>query len=111
MNLEPAYIDENMEGIPKEVLESARMVGEEGRAFRKMLETYVPQVGYSAPEHTRILNLGCGICNEAIVLSSYFGGRPEGYDSEDVLVVGVDINAGNIRSAERLYKKADSSEK
>ena len=92
MNLELEYRDETMKVIPKEVLEATRKVGEGRKAFRKMLETYVPQVGYSVPECPRILDLGCGVCYEAHVLSSYFGNQPHGWDSKDVLVVGIDTD-------------------
>ena len=106
-----AYRDETMEGIPKEVLEGARKVGEGRKAFRKMLETYMPQVGYSAPERPRILNLGCGKCYEAFVLSGYFGGKPDGFDSENVLLVGVDIDAKEIAGAKHEYARHDFSER
>ncbi len=111
MNLESTYCDETMEGIPKEVLEGLRKVGENRKAFRKMLETYVPQVGYSAPEHPRILDLGCGICYEAHVLNGYFGNKPNGFESEDVLVVGIDIDKKEIERARRDYSKPDFSER
>lgn len=111
MNLELTYRDETMEGIPKEVLEGARKVGENRKAFRKMLETYVPQVGYSAPEHPRIIDLGCEKCYEAHVLSGYFGGKPYGFDSEDVLVVGIDVDEKEIERARRDYSKPDFSER
>src|SRR3989344_5263664 len=111
MGLGLAYRDGGVEGIPKEVLEGARKVGEQRKAFRRMLETYVPQTGYSTPEHPRILNLGCGKCYEAFVLSGYFGGKPDGYDSEDVILVGVDIDAKNIERAKQEYTKPDFSER
>ena len=108
-----AYFDKDYDKItaeiPKRVLEGARKIGENRKAFRKMLETYVPQVGYSAPENPRILNLGCGVCYEAFVLSSYFGGKPPGSDSEEVLVVGIDIDKNSIERARELYLKPDFS--
>lgn len=107
MDLELIYYDEIMKGIPKAVLEEARKVGENRKAFRKMLETYVPQVGYSAPEHPRIIDLGCGRCYEAHVLSGYFGGEPFGWDSKNVLVVGIDIDKKEIERAIKEYSTLD----
>jgi SAM-dependent methyltransferase len=113
--LEEAKKPENQEfsvkRIPKEVLEGARFIGGIRRGFRGMLETYVPQVGYSAPKNPRILDLGCGPCYEAHVLSSYFGGEPFGFDSDDVLVVGIDIDGKEIEKAEINYTKPIFSEK
>ncbi len=68
-----------------------------------MLETYVPMTGYNAPEKPRILNLGCGLCQEAIVLSGYFGGKPFGFDSKDVFLVGIDKNEKRIEDARKSY--------
>jgi len=111
MNLELDYCDETMQEIPKAILECARKIGKGRKAFRQMLETYVPQVGYSAPQNPRILNLGCGVCYEALVLSSYFGNRPNGFDSEDVFVVGIDIDEKKIERARNEYLEPDFSEK
>jgi SAM-dependent methyltransferase len=112
--LEEAKKPENQEfgvkRIPKEVLEGARFIGRIRRGFRGMLETYVPQVGYSASKNPRILDLGCGPCYEAHVLSSYFGGEPFGFDSDDVLVVGIDINEKEIEKARMEYSELDFSE-
>ncbi len=111
MNIKLTYCDEIMGEMQKEVLKDARKVGEGRKAFRKMLETYVPQIGYSAPAYPRILNLGCGKCYEAFVLSGYFGGKLEGYDSEGVLLVGVDIDAKEIARAKQEYTRPDFSER
>ena len=75
------------------VYDESKRIDEARKAFMKMLETYVPQVGYSAPQNPRILNLGCGECYEGFVSSGYFGGKPYGSDPEDVLLVGIDIDA------------------
>jgi len=110
MNLKLSYVDETMEGIPKEVLEGARKVGENRKSFRRMLETYVPRVGYSAPKNPRILDLGCGRSYEAHVLSSYFGNQPDGWDSKDVLVIGIDIDEKEIKRARDDHSSPDFSE-
>lgn len=93
------------------MFEGARKVGEKRKAFRQMLEAYVPQVGYSAPSSPRILDLGCGRCYEAHVLSSYFGNQPHGFGSKDVFVVGIDINEKEIKKAREEYAEQDFSEK
>ena len=111
MNLKLGYRDESMGGIPQEVLEDARKVGEGRKAFRQMLETHIPQVGHSAPQNSRILNVGCGVCYEGFVLSSYFGGKPDSYDSKDVLLVGIDIDAKEIERAKQQYTSPDFSER
>ena len=108
MDLESRYINEDTDGIPKEVLEGARKVGEGRKAFRRMLETYVPQVGYSSTPKPRILNLGCGECYEAHVLSGYFGNQPDGFSSEDVLVVGIDVDEEAIERARTEYQTRDA---
>lgn len=111
MNIELNYNDKTMENIPKELLEGARKVGEGRRAFRKMLETYVPQLNYSIPQQPRILNLGCGRCYETLVLNEYFSGKSEGFDSENTFLVGIDINVKEIERAKQEYTRADFSEK
>ena len=115
MNLELEYPDETTGGIPKEIyekaLEAAKKIGKGRKAFRRMLETYVPQTSYSVPQNPKILNLGCGICYEAFVLSSYFGNQPDGFSSKDVLVVGIDIDEKEIERAKDHYKSPDFSEK
>lgn len=101
--------DEIMEEMPKVVtFEGVRDVDKNRNAFRKMLETYVPQIEYSAPQHPRILSLGCEKCYEAFVLSGYFGGKPDGSDSEDVLLVGIDLNEKVIESVRIDYQTQDA---
>ena len=101
-------------GISKEEYESlirkSKRIGEERETYRKMLETYVPMTGYNVPKNPRILNLGCGLCREAIVLSSYFGGELYGFDSKDVFVVGIDRNEKNIEDAKKEHSHMDCRE-
>ncbi len=111
INLE---LEEDLEapiGISKEEYESlirkSKRIGEEREAYRKMLKTYVPMTGFKVPENPRILNLGCGLCHEAIVLSGYFGGKPFGFDSKDVFVVGIDINEKKIEGARKSYSSIE----
>lgn len=98
-----------VEGIPHAILTASQKIGEDRKAFRRMLETYVPQVGYSAPDSPRILNLGCGICHEAFVLSGYFGGKPYGYESQDAFVVGIDVDKRAIERDRERHKTDDFS--
>jgi len=88
--------------------EEAEKIGEERRAFWKMLETFIPQLEYSIPEKPKILDLGCGVCYEGLVLSAYFGGKPYGYNSENVLIVGIDIDKKEIERAKREYERLDT---
>jgi len=82
-----------------EAFNQAREIGEDRLGFRKTLETYVGQAGYIAPPNPRILDLGCGECHEAFVLSSYFGIQPDHLDSGDVCVVGIDPKQRDIETA------------
>lgn len=97
-------------GIPSEVLKAAQRLGNNRLAFRRMLEAYVPRTGYVAPESSRILDIGCADCTEGHVLSSYFGGQPFGYQSEKVLVVGIDLDRKALERAELNYRIAEFSE-
>ncbi len=97
-------------GIPAEVRKAAQRLGENRLAFRRMLETYVPITRYVAPEPSRILDLGCADCKEGHVLSSYFGGQPFGYQSEKVLVVGIDLDRKALERAELDYRIEEFSE-
>src|SRR3972149_7852006 len=96
------------EDIPKAQLEAARFMGQKRKSFRKMLEKYVPRVSYSVPTNARILDLGCGECDEALVLSGYFGNQPDCFDSEEVLVVGIDIDEKSIERARIEYQTPDA---
>mgnify|MGYP001615374781 CR=1 FL=1 len=44
---------ESKREIPHERFESARKIGNRRKAFRRMLETYVPKAGYSASPQPR----------------------------------------------------------
>ena len=44
---------------------------------------------YSAPKNPRILNIGCGWCNEGKALAEFFGGS----------MVGIDLNSNDIERA------------
>ena len=99
------------ERIPTDVLEAAKRVGESRKALRRMLEKYIPRTGYAAPERPRILNLGCGVCYEALVLSGYFGGKPWGFESKDVLLVGIDIDKKEVERAKQEYTTFELNDK
>ncbi len=72
----------------------AAYVRETRDAFRKMLEAYVPLIGYSAPERPRIVDVGCGTCYEARVLSDFFG----------AVIVGIDEIEEDIKLSQALYR-------
>lgn len=111
MDYEQIKSYQTTENIPRDVLEGARKVGEGRKAFRKMLETYIPRTNYHINGNERILNLGCGKCYEAYVLSGYFGGKHYGSDSENVFLVGIDIDAKEIERAKQEYTRLDFSER
>jgi len=94
-------------------LEGPRVTGENRRRFWNMLVATVTRSGYKPPQgrQTTILNLGCGRCEEGLVLSAFFGGEDFGNSSENVKLIGVDIKQKNIESAIRLYSLPDFSEK
>jgi|GEM_PF-3248493 SAM-dependent methyltransferase len=94
-------------------LEVARETRNDAKRFWNMLVTTVARSGYKPPQgrQTIILNLGCGRCEEGIVLSAFFGGENFGSSSENVKLIGVDIKQKNIESAIRLYSLPDFSEK
>jgi len=105
-DLFPEFSDTSLESSDSEknrifnaICESAKLMGNRRRAFRQMLETYVSQLRYSTPQNPRILNLGCGQCEEALVLSGYFGNKPFGSKSDSVQCVGIDIDQKSIDSA------------
>ena len=110
MSLEQTTYD-NSEEAYKALLKGAKRIGDSRLAFRKMLEEYVPLSGYTIPNSARILNLGCGRCEEALVLSGYFGSKPFGFDSKSVKVVGIDIDPKKIEKSEQLYESIDSNNK
>ena len=60
----------------QKVTELAREVGEKRERFWNMLVTEVAETQYQPPQdrQTQILDVGCGKCEEGIVLSAYFGG-------------------------------------
>ncbi len=96
----------------KQMLEGAKIVGETRKRFWNMLATTINKTGYTPPQdrQTTILDLGCGRCDEGLVLSAYFGGNNFGSDSNKVKLVGVDINQEEINKAISSNEKPDFSE-
>jgi len=92
-------------------LEGAGEVGDNRKRFWNMLVATVARSGYKPPQgrQTIILNLGCGRCEEGIVLSAFFGGEDFGNSSENVKLIGVDINQKAIEEAISLYSVFDFS--
>src|SRR3989338_766715 len=91
------------------VLEGARAVGENRTRFWNMLVATIGRVGYEPPQdrQTQVLDLGCGRCEEGIVLSAFFGGNNFGYASDRVKLTGVDISQKDIDRAIQDNQKAD----
>jgi len=94
------------------VVEGAREVGEKRERFWNMLVTEVAKSDYQPPQdrQTQILDVGCGKCEEGIVLSAYFGGGEFGSASDHTKVVGIDIKKEDIERAISGHKVPDFSE-
>ena len=71
-----------------------KRVEQQRDVFRRTLERYVPEAGYSPQRARRILNLGCGRSYESMPLGRYFGGA---------VVVGIDKDEVQIERARALY--------
>ena len=95
------------------VLEGARETGNNRKRFWNMLVSTVERVGYKPPQErqTTILDLGCGKCEEGIVLSAFFAGGNFGSSSENVKLIGVDIKEEDIERAISSNSSPDFSEK
>src|SRR3989344_3917981 len=95
------------------VLEGARETGNNRERFWNMLVSTIERAGYKPPQErqTTILDLGCGRCEEGIVLSAFFGGENFGGSSENVKLIGVDIKQEDIGRAISSYSSPDFSEK
>ena len=78
-----------------------------------MLVSTIERAGYKPPQErqTTILDLGCGKCEEGIVLSAFFAGGNFGNSSENVKLMGVDIKKEDIERAISSYSSPDFSEK
>ena len=74
---------------------------EDRARFWNLLVTYTPKSNFqvSCGEDLYILDVGCGICNEAIVLSSFFSGNGFEDFSSSVGILGIDLHEGLIESA------------
>ncbi|OGM11907.1 hypothetical protein A2Z22_01595 [Candidatus Woesebacteria bacterium RBG_16_34_12] len=83
------------------ILTKARRQGEERARFWNMLVDIIPASGFLPPQDrpTTILHLGCGRAQEADVLAAYFGGGQFGSNSNQAIVVGVDIDNVSIKNA------------
>lgn len=93
------------------LLEGARVEGENNKRFWNMLVSTIARTGYKPPQgrQTQILDLGCGVCEEGVVLSAFFGGNDFGYTSDSVKVTGIDIKQGDIDRAILDHQKPDFS--
>ncbi len=96
----------------EKALEEAKKIGEGRRRFWNMLVTEVSKTDYQPPQNrqTLILDVGCGRCEEGIVLSAYFGGGEYGFPSENVKLIGIDIKKEDIEKAIFSHQRPDFSE-
>ncbi len=97
--------------LPPDVLDSlgrelaaSRLLRAELVAFWNLLESVTAQVGIDCGDEVRLLNLACGPCVEAAVLSAFFG-RPAkpGASRRKVRFFGMDLRAREIENARRRY--------
>jgi len=104
--------DEERQRFQK-VIESAREVGEKRERFWNMLVTEVAKTQYQPPQdrQTQILDVGCGKCEEGIVLSAYFGGGEFGSASNNAKLIGIDIKKEDIDRAISNHQLPDFSER
>lgn len=72
------------------------MVVDHIRNYRRMLRQYVPRTSYIRMDNPRILNLGCGACEEGRELSDYFG-------CSDIL--GIDMGEDEIKMARQINQR------
>jgi len=72
-------------------------------AFRETLEDYVPRTGFSTSGDLRILDVGCGFCLEADVLTSFFGEYFQLSDSQ-ISFIGLDSNKEKINRDKEVYQ-------
>ncbi|MBS3148763.1 class I SAM-dependent methyltransferase [Candidatus Woesearchaeota archaeon] len=73
------------------------------RAFRKMLETYVPLSEYDLTLPLKVVSVGCGSSVEAFALSGYFGRKLYGSNSLDVHFTGIDSDEKMVELARRNH--------
>lgn len=91
----------------EKILEKAREQGDIVRRFWNMLVTEIPKTEYSPPKgrKTTILNLGCGVCQEGRMLSSFFGGEEFGSEGgRNVDLIGVDVDPKEIERAKKDHQ-------
>ena len=91
----------------------AKEIGNNRTCFWNMLVSTVERAGYKPPQdrQTIVLDLGCGKCEEGIVLSAFFGGGSFGNNSENVKLIGIDIKKEDIEYAIHNHSSRDFSEK
>jgi SAM-dependent methyltransferase len=111
-NYELSKIEFEEREIFLKALELAKEKGNERKRFWNMLVTEVAKTPYQPPQdrQTQVLDIGCGKCNEADILSAYFGCGNFGFNSENVKVTGIDIDKKAIEKAIKNCQKPDFSE-
>lgn len=99
---------EREEKINPKTRENAKKVGDNRKRFWNMLVSTIERSGYKPPQgrQTKILDLACGVCEEGIVLSAFFGGGSFGNSNENVKIIGVDIKKKEIEDAISSYSKS-----
>ncbi len=104
-------LNEERQGFQK-IIEASRKVGKKRELFWNMLVTEVAKTDYQPPQdrQTQILDIGCGKCEEGIVLRAYFGGGELGSESKNSKLIGIDINKEDIDMAISKYQLPDFSQ-
>ncbi|HVA96205.1 MAG TPA: class I SAM-dependent methyltransferase [Candidatus Acidoferrales bacterium] len=89
----------------RELIDGARAVETRLVNFWNMLVDEVNKTGYEIPQDskTTILDIGCGICEEAPVLNAFFGGNEYNVVTDSVQLIGVDNDLEQIDYARRYH--------
>ena len=96
-------------GISKEVYREMLMgAAEAGRGhvrYWNLLVDTVEKSGYRPPvgRDTIILDIGCGVADEARSLNSFFGGKDISERSKRTKVIGIDISEERIHEAKKRH--------
>lgn len=111
LDLSKCTTEDGSSDISNAALAGARFVGIERIIWSELLRAYVPITEYQTPQErgVRILDIGCGVCPEALSLNRYFGKlERKGRDIfDDVEFIGVDIDEKLIASARFRYEIPD----
>lgn len=96
----------------KALLARLYLMDSKNRVLWKLLEKHLrnERDRLAAKTEISILDVGCGVCEEARVLTAFFGGNRFDVPSHRVKLVGVDVDPKLIEQAEVLCRIASPTE-